>query len=285
MGVRIVTDSGCDLPPKLGEEIRDLGVKIVPFFFHFGLEGHEDKTMPMEEFLARAKEIWPTTAAPSDGVFAEAFRKYVEAGDQVVCISVTSKHSFTYSSAVLASKEFSPGQVEVVDSLSLSLGQGILVLAAARAADEGRSLEEVVKVIKDLQKRLHLFVTLDTVKYLVLGGRASRLEGTLAGLLRIRPLLSVRDGELTVLEKPRGRETAKRRLIEVATEHFPAEMVGIIHIVCEEEAQELAWKISLQTGFPKEKILLIETGMALATHGGPGALGVVVVSKTATDPF
>jgi len=279
MGVKVVTDSGCDLPQELEEEIKGLGVKIVPFYFHFGLEGCRDKTMPMEEFLARAERTWPTTAAPSAGAFIEAFRECTETGDQVVCIPVTSKHSFTYSSAVLASKEFSPGQVEVVDSLSLSLGQGLLVLAAARAADEGRSLEEVVEVIKDLQKRLHLFITLDTVKYLVLGGRASRLEGTLGGLLGIRPLLSVQDGELTVLEKPRGRRVAKRGLVKLAKGYFPAETVGIVHITCEEEANELAEEISSQTGFPKEEILCVETGMALATHGGPGALGIVVVSK------
>lgn len=278
MGVRIVTDSGCDLPQELEEEIKGLGVKIVLFYFHFGLEGHEDKTMPMEEFLARAKEIWPTTAAPSAGAFIEAFRECTETGDQVVCIPITSKHSFTYSSAVLANKEFPPGQVEVVDSLSISLGQGLLVLAAARAADEGRSLEEVVEVIKDLQKRLHLFITLDTTEYLVLGGRASKLQGDLAELFQIKPILTMQEGELTLLRNILGRKRSKRRLIELARGCSPAETIGVVHVACEEEAKELAEKISSQTGFPKEEILQVETGTALATHGGPGALGVVVVS-------
>jgi len=108
---------------------------------------------------------------------------------------------------------------------------------------------------------------LDTVEYLVKGGRASR------------PILTLLDGELTLLEKPRGRKVAKRKLIELAKGRFPAETVGVAHIACEEEAKELIPEIALQTGFPEEKILLAETGMVIATHGGPGTLGIAVVSE------
>ena len=238
----------------------------------------------MKEFLARAASTWPTTSVPSSGAFAQAFRECVEAGDQVVCITITGNHSATYSAAVLASQEFPSGQVTVVDSQSLSIAQGLLVLAAARAAQEGKSSQAVVATVKELQERLHLFITLDTVEYLVKGGRASRLSGIMAGLLRIRPILTLVDGELTLLEKPRGRKTAKRKLIELARGRFPAETVGVAHIACEEEARELVSEISLQTGFPEEKILLAETGMVIATHGGPGTLGIVVVSKQCPEP-
>lgn len=279
MGVRIVTDTSCDLPPSLENELEELGVVIVRFLFRFGLEECEDKTIPMKEFLARAESTWPTTSVPSSGAFAQAFRECVEAGHQVVCITITGNHSATYSSAVLASQEFLPGQVTVVDSKSLSLPQGLMVLAAARAAQEGKSSQAVVETIKELQGRLHLFITLDTVEYLVKGGRASRLSGVVAGLLKIRPILTLLDGELTLLEKPRGRKAAKQKLIELAKGCFPAETVGVAHIACEEEARELVSEISLQTGFPEEKILLAETGMVIATHGGPGTLGIVVVSQ------
>jgi len=279
MTVRIVTDTSCDLPPALEGELKDLGVKAIPFLFHFGLEGHEDKSMSIREFLARAAATWPTTAAPSAGAFIQAFRECVEAGDQVVCITITSKHSATYSSAVLASQQFSPGQVAVVDSLSLSLGQGLLVLAAARAGKEGKSPEQVVETVKTLWQRLHFYIGLETVEYLVKGGRASRLTGALASLLRLRPILSVVDGELTLVEKPRGKEAAKQKLSQMALGHFPAETVGVIHIDAEAAAQELAAGIAVQTGYPREKILIVETGMALATHGGPGTVGVVVVPK------
>jgi DegV family protein with EDD domain len=279
MGVRIVTDTSCDLPPSLEQELEELGVVIVRFLFRFGLEECEDKTIPMKEFLARAESTWPTTSVPSSGTFAQAFRGCVEAGDEVVCITITGNHSAVYSAAVLASQEFPSGQVTVVDSKTLSLPQGLMVLAAARAAHEGKSSQAVVETIKELQQRLHLFITLDTVEYLVKGGRASRLSGVVAGLLRIRPILTLLDGELTLLEKPRGRKASKQRLIELAKGCFPAEVVGVAHIACEEEAKELVTEISLQTGFSEDEILLAETGMVLATHGGPGTLGAVVVSR------
>ena len=279
MTVRIVTDTSCDLPPEFEGELKALGVKAIPFLFHFGLEGHEDKSMSIKEFLARAAKTWPTTAAPSAGAFMQAFREFVDAGDQVVCITITSKHSATYSSAVLASQQFSPGQVTVVDSLSLSLGQGLLVLAGARAGREGKSPEQVVETVKALWQRLHFLIGLESVEYLVKGGRASRLTGALASLLKLRPILSVVDGELTLAEKPRGKEAARQKLLQMALRHFPAETVGLIHIDAEERAQELAAEIAAQTGYPREKMLVVETGMALATHGGPGTVGVVIASK------
>jgi len=279
LGVRIVTDTSCDLPPSLEKELEELGVVIVPFLFRFGLEECEDKTIPMKEFLARAESTWPTTSVPSSGAFAQAFRECMEAGNEVVCITITGNHSATYSSAVLASQEFPSGQVTVVDSKSVSIAQGLMVLAAARAAQEGKSPQAVVETINELKERLHLFITLDTVEYLVKGGRASRLSGVVAGLLKIRPILTLVDGELTLLEKPRGRKAAKQRLIELAKSCFPAETVGVAHIACEQEARELVSELALQTGFSEENILLAETGMVIATHGGPGTLGIVVVSE------
>jgi len=279
MTVRIVTDTSCDLPAELERELKELGVKIIPFLFHFGLESYEDKSMSIKEFLARAAVTWPTTAAPSAGAFIQAFRECVEAGDQVVCITITGKHSATYSSAVLASRQFPAGQVTVVDSLSLSLGQGLLVLAAARAGKEGKSPEQVVETVKALQRRLRFFISLDNVEYLVKGGRASRLAGTLASLLRLRPILTVVDGELTLAEKPRGREAARQKLLQMVLSCFPAEIVGVIHVDAEATAQELAAMIVAQSGYPRDKILIVETGLALATHGGPGTVGVVVLSE------
>lgn len=279
MAVRIVTDTSCDLPPDLEREIREIGVIIIPFTFRFGLEECQDKSISMEEFLARAEGNWPTTSVPATGEFVQAFREIVEAGDVVVCITITGSHSATYSAAVTASQQFAPGQVTVVDSRSLSMGQGLLVLAAARAAREGKDPEGVVETIDDLRRRLRLFITLDTVEYLVRGGRASRLSGVMAALLRIRPILTLIDGELTLLDRPRGRKAAKQKLMELAKGCFPAETVGVAHIAREEEAKALVSDFSLQTGYPKEEILVTETGMILATHGGPGTLGIVVVSK------
>ena len=195
-----------------------------------------------------------------------------------MCITVTSKLSATYNAAVIASQRFAPDQVTVVDSTTLAISQGHLVLAAAQAARAGQSLAEIVRTVEAYRDRLHLYISLDTVQYLVKGGRASRLSGILAGLLKIRPLLGVEDGELVLLEKLRGRQIAKQRLLEMAREHFPAERVAIAHVACLDEARELAIALAAATGLPADAIPIIEVGMALATHGGPGTLGIGVVS-------
>jgi len=275
MSVKIVTDISCDLPAGL-EQAFD--ITSVPLIFLFGDEQFKDKTIPMAEFWEKARAIWPKTSAPSSGDFERAFRQAVDAGHQVVCIAVTSKLSATYNAALIASQHFSPDQVAVVDSTTLAISQGHLVLAAAQAARAGQSLADVVRTVEAIRDRLHLYISLDTVHYLVKGGRASKLSGILAGLLKIRPLLGVQDGELVLLEKLRGRQNAKQRLLEMALEHFPAERVAIAHVACLDEACELAAALAAETGFPVEDIPIIEVGMALATHGGPGTLGIGVVT-------
>jgi DegV family protein with EDD domain len=279
MGIRIITDTSCDLPPELERELRELGVVIVPFTFRFGLQECLDKSITMQEFLARADRNWPTTSVPSVGALVQAFREAVDSGDQVLCITITSNHSATYSAAMTASQQFAPGEVTVVDSRSLSVGQGFLVLAAARAARAGKSIPEVLAVIEGFRQRLHLFITLDTVEYLVRGGRASRMSGIMAGLLRIRPVLTLVDGELTLLERMRGRRAAKQKVIDLALGRLPADIVCVAHIACEEEARLLAAELAAQSGLSEEEIWLAETGMVIATHGGPGTLGIMVLSR------
>ena len=152
------------------------------------------------------------------------------------------------------------------------------MLAAAQAAYEGKDLDAVLDAIEVCRQKLHIYISLDTVQYLVKGGRASKLSGILANLLRIRPMLDVQDGELVLCEKLRGRNAAKERLLELALEHFPAEKVSVAHVDCADEARELAAELSARTGFPLSDIPFVEIGMALATHGGPGALAIAVVS-------
>ncbi len=275
MSVKIVTDTSCDLPAGL-EQAFD--ITAVPLVFLFGDEQFKDKTIPMAEFWEKARAVWPKTSAPSSGDFERAFRQAVDAGHQVVCIAVTSKLSATYNAALIASQRFAPDQVAVVDSATLAISQGHVVLAAAQAARAGLSLADVVYTVEAMRDKLHLYISLDTVQYLVKGGRASKLSGILAELLKIRPLLVVQDGELVLLEKLRGRQNAKQRLLEMALEHFPAERAAIAHVACLDEAQELAATLAAKTGFAVEAIPIIEVGMALATHGGPGTLGIGVVT-------
>jgi DegV family protein with EDD domain len=274
MSVKVVTDTSCDLPAGLEQEFD---ITIIPLIFIFGDEQFEDKTIPMAEFWEKAQTVWPKTAAPSSGDFERVFRKAVDAGHQVICITVTSRLSATYNAALVASQCFAPDQVAVVDSTMLAISQGHLVLAAAHAARAGQNLAEVVRTVERYRDNLQLYILLDTVQYLVKGGRASRLTGILAGLLKIRPLLGVEDGELVLLEKLRGRQLAKQRLLEMVQKHFPVEKIAIAHVACLDEARELAVALAAETSFPVKSIPIIEIGMALATHGGPGTLGIGIV--------
>jgi DegV family protein with EDD domain len=234
--------------------------------------------MSMAEFWAKSEKIWPKTAAPSSADFSQVFRKHIEAGHQVVCITVTSKLSSTYNSAVLASQQFPPGQIAVIDSQSLSVAQGFMVLAAARAAEAGQDLNGVVRAAKACQRKMHIYILLENVQYLVKGGRASKLSGILANLLKIRPTLGVRDGELVLLHKLRGRSAAKQRLLELIAEHFPAKVIAVAHIDCADEARKLAEALAARTGIPLDKISIAEVGMTLATHGGPKTMAVAAIS-------
>lgn len=283
MTVRIVTDSGCDLPPELDRELRAWDVQTIPFVFNFGLEACEDKSMSMQAFLARALKTWPTTAAPSVGACASAYQRIIAAGDQALCLTITGRHSGTYNAARLAAEDFPLDQVAVVDTRSLSTGEGLLALAAVQAARAGATLQEVVAILQDMIQRIHVFIGLDTLDFLVRGGRASRLVGAIASLLQLRPILSLEDGELTLREKPRSRARCKQRLLAMTAECLPAVALGVMHVAAADEAQELAVSLSSLSGVTLSAIPVVEVGMALATHAGPRGLGIVAISEPGTE--
>jgi DegV family protein with EDD domain len=279
MTVAIVTDSGCDFPQDTAEGIAGM-IKIVPLLFRFGLEEFLDRSMPMQYFAERIEQTWPKTSAPAPGDFLKAFRESLVDHDRVICITLTSKHTSSYASAMIASQYFPEGQVTVIDSASLSFGQGLQVMEALKVAQAGGNLEEVVARVRDVQRRSSIFIALDTVKYLVMGGRASQLTGMLAGVLQIRPILTLVEGQLTVLDKVRGRAASKLNLLKHAITSFPAELVAVGHWGCAAEALEIASSLAHQTGFLEDAMYSIEVGMVLATHSGPGVLGILVVSQS-----
>jgi len=279
MTVRIVTDSACDLPSEMEDELREWGVHTIPFIFHFGLEACQDKTMSMESFFTRALRTWPTTAAPAVGAYAEAYEKIVSQGDQALCITITGRHSGTYNAAMVAAQEYDEDQVTVIDSRSLSMGEGFLALAAVRAARAGATLREVAQLMRDMIARIRFFIGLDTLDYVVRGGRASRAVGLVASLLQLRPILTVVDGELTLSDKPRSRKRCKERLLQLATDRLPLEALGVMHAAAAQEAAELADRLAVLTGWARPAIPVVEVGMALATHAGPAALGIVAVTQ------
>ncbi len=278
--VRIVTDSGCDLPRALIEALK---ITVVPLVVRFGSEVYSNGELSREEFWEKAKAAppYPQTSQPSVGAFEKVFERLTGEGASVVCLTLTSKHSGTYNSAWTASQRFA-GLVHVIDTASLSLGQGLQVLAAARAAAAGRIAEEIVDLAKNLRERTKLFILLDTVEYLRRGGRADGLMPILdrvARALRIKPILNLVEGQLSLLTLARSHTNGLARVRREVERLMPVEQLAVVHSRFAEVAADVAQSLAELTGLSSSQMLFAETGPILAAHAGPKVIGVAAVQS------
>jgi len=215
------------------------------------------------------------------GVFEEVFARLVEAGHAVLCPTITSKHSGTFNSAWAAAQRFGE-RVRVMDTLSLSLGQGFQVLAAAEAATKGLSLDEVAGVVEQERERTHVLILLDTIEYIRRGGRADSLMpvlGRITKLLKIKPILRLVDGQLSMHSLVRSYERGLVQLQQEVARLKPVERLGVLHVRNPEGADRTARALAEMLDFPLEEIVVAETGPALSTHGGPHVVGVAVCQR------
>jgi len=281
--VRVVTDSAADLTAETADEY---GIVVVPLVVRFGEEVYADARMTCDEFWAKveASPHHPGTSQPPMGVFEEVFRRLVEAGHSVCCVALTSKHSGTYSTAYAAAQQFGD-KVKVVDSLSLSLGQGELALVAARAARSGLALDQVVAAVEEARSRCRLLILLNTIEFIRRGGRADAVMPVLdrvTKMLNIKPLLNVHDGRLGLHGLARSYERGLIKLRQDVASFAPVERLAVGHIRCPDLADETARLLSHQLVFPLDQIRVVEAGPLLSTHGGPKVVGVAVVQERST---
>ena len=280
--IAIVTDSGCDLPKALQEQH---GIHVVPLVVRFGTEVYLDGPLTLDEFWNKVQRgpSHPETSQPSSGMFEEAFAPLVGQGYRVLCPVITSKHSGTFNSAYAASLSF-PGQVAVFDTLSLSLGQGYQAIAAAQAAADGNSLEEIIALLESIRARTHLFIGLDTIEYLRRGGRADQIIPVLervVRVLKIKPLLELADGQLKLLGAARSHEKSRQRIQEEVIRYGPAEMLIAAHTRCADEVSVFAQALAERLDFPFEQVMIAEAGPALSSHAGPGVMAAAIVQRAA----
>jgi len=277
--VSIVADSCCDISES---EAKELDITVVPVVVNFGTETYTDFDLTRDEFWRMTEEVChPQSSQPPVGAFVEAFKPLVEAGHEVVCVTVTGKLSGTYNSASAAAQQFG-GQVTVMDSLGISWGIARQALAARDAAESGRSVREIREVLVDLRERTHMFLLFDTIEYLERGGRASRVMPAVKRVIRflgIKPLLTVVEGELKLLGAVRSFQRGLTRLKEEVLALGPLETLAVVHVRRYQLAQEFADRVSEQLGFPREKIVTVETGPALSCHGGPGVMALVAIPQ------
>ncbi len=272
-GIRVVADSGCDLSGDLVAEHR---LTIVPLTIRFGAE--ELTEISPEEFWARCRcaAVLPETAAPSPGAFAGAFRRLAEEGaDGVVCLTLSSRLSATIQSAEAAAREVAGDvPVKVVDTLNVSLGMGLQVIDAARRAEAGQSLDEVVRTVQAGVPYLRVYATLDTLDNLRKGGRIGGAQAFLGSMLSIKPVIEVAAGAVEKESNPRTRSRALRYLADKVAE---AGRTGAIErmAVMHGEATDLDAFVDMVAPYaPPDGVLVGQVGPVIGTHAGPGVIGV-----------
>ena len=275
MTIRIVTDSTCDLPAEIAAQH---GITIVPLYINFGLESYLDGVdLSREAFYARLPDCDPppTTAMPGPQMFLEAYERLADEGaTEILSVHISKSLSAVVDTAHLAAREAS-APVTVFDSGTLSLGTGFLVWAAAEAAAQGYSTDEIVALMKEQGQRTHVLAALDTLEFLRRSGRLNRVMAALGSWLQMKPLLKMHDGNPTA-EKILTAEAATQRLIALLEERLPLERVALVHTHALDKAQDLRQKA--QHLLPEGEILSVDITPVFGTHLGPGAVGFACVS-------
>ena len=280
--IAIVTDTDASLPIDLAEHHN---IIQVPINILFGEESYRDVfDITSADTFARIDREGklPTTSAPSPGQFAEAYQTAFDGGaDSVLCFTVSGEVSATYAAAVSA-RDLSPDRnITVVDTRSLSLGQGLMVLAAAEAVAGGSSADEAVALAMDIGQRSRLFAALPTLKYLAMSGRVGHLAAGMAGLLSIKPILTIRDGKLDLLERIRTQKKSWERVVELCVEAVggrPIERMAMIHVNAPEDAKQLEAMLRAALDCPAD-MLIGAMNPGLSIHAGAGLVGVVFVTE------
>jgi len=242
MTIAIISDTDTSLPKS---SLDEFGIRQVSITIHFGeeiLKACSDITDEgLIERVNREGKL-PTTAAPSPGDFSEAYQEAFDGGaDEVICLTVSGDVSATYQAA-LAAKELHPGkEITVVDTKTISMGQGFMVLKAAEMARDGKSREEIVAAVEDVRDRTHLFAALETLKFMAMSGRVGHLTAEMANVFSIKPILTIKDGKLDLLEKVRTRKKAWSRVLELTESGLGSgeiENIFILQVAAKPEAKE-----------------------------------------------
>ena len=277
--VAVVTDDCASLPEAL---IARHNIEIVPYYIHRGDETLRDLVgVQREEFLrwlSTAREL-PKTANPGPGDYLEAFQRVAQWADEIVSVHMTSWGSGAYQAGLVAqemAQEALPGvRIEVVDTLQVAMSHGWAALEAARAAQAGRGLEEVVAVAKEVAAKGMMIQTAETLRYLYMGGRIGRAQHLVGTLLNIKPLIGMEEGIIVPLGQARSRKKAYEKMVELMGKRvgFGARIkAAFMHVAASEEAERL--RALVEPRFDCQEVLICELSPVLGVHTGPGTAGV-----------
>ncbi|MCA9870512.1 MAG: DegV family protein [Anaerolineae bacterium] len=280
MTIKIVTDTGSDIPPDL---LAAYDIHQVPLILRFGDHEVLDSEATRAELEKRLAAGLPCdTSGPPVGAYDEAFAPLVAAGHQVLCVTLTGAHSVTYNSAWAAAQSY-PGQVEVVDGRSVSLGYGLQAIEAAQLAAAGADLTTIAVALREMQSRITIRFFLESLDQVKRGGRLNALIPVMSRLgqtLNIRAILMIdEEGRITMDGPARGRKGAIRRLTQDLLETAPVETVIVGHGHSPDEAAALADKLAASLKVPRDETIVFEVGAVLLAHAGKGVLAAGTVRK------
>jgi DegV family protein with EDD domain len=271
--IRVVTDSACDLPDEL---LAEMGVGLVPLHIRFGADEMVDRVeLSTKEFWARqaSSAALPETSAPSPGAFHDAFTAMADDGATgVVCINLSSKLSATIEAARQAARDLEGTlSVRVVDSLSVTLGEGLVVMDAAQRAFGGAGIDEVVETAEQAARRVKVYGAIDTLENLKRGGRIGGAAALVGSLLAIKPVIEVRDGEVEQESRQRTRAKSLHYLADKVLAAGPITRLAVFGA----DASDFDEFLDMLDGVhPTERLLIGDIGPVIGTHAGPGAVGV-----------
>ena len=271
----VVADTTCGLPHDL---LAQRGIPTVPQVVIFGEDAyHDDRELDTATFLQKLKAsaTLPKTAAPEPSLYFPIFKEAQEKGESVVVIAPSAKVSGTVRSAEVAAQEFPGLDVRVIDSLTVSCNLGSMVLVADDMAKAGASADEIETKVREMIPRGRIFFVVDTLEYLAKGGRIGGAKKLLAELLEIKPILTIREGQVEPFEQQRTKKRAMARLAEVVAEECPGKAesyLSVLQVEAESEAQAFVAELHERVSVPE--IPIYELPPAIVVHGGPKTMGV-----------
>lgn len=276
--VKLVTDSASDLPAEVAKELE---ITVVPLHIQFGDQTYKDRVdLSPEEFYGRLEHssVLPKTSAPSPGMFAEVFDTLSTKCSGILGVFVSRKLSATYDAALQGIKLMKRKcRVEIADSMLGIMGEGLLVMEAAKKAKAGASLNELISLISETIPRIHVRVTLDTLEYLARGGRIGKVQAFLGSMLKMNPILGLKDGVAFPSARVRSRAKATEWLFEFASSFSKIKALAVEYGTNAAEAKAFAARLA--SVFPKAAIYMSNVSPVIGTHTGPNLLSLTVLEE------
>jgi DegV family protein with EDD domain len=279
--IKVFTDSTCDLPADI---IKNYDISVVPMYVGFDEGTYRDGIdITAEELYKKVDEYGklPKTSAPSPNDFYNAFKPYIDQGKDIVYVGLSSKLSSTLQNSIIAANEFPEGRIEIVDSMNLSTGIGLLALKACDFARQGMNIHEIAEQVRERIPKVKTAFVIDTLDYLYMGGRCSALQNFMSGVFKIKPIVKVVDGRMILGEKSRGkREKALGIMLENAIadkEKMELDRMMVTYSVGNTDSEYL--KSELEKNINVEQIITSTAGCVISSHCGPNTIGILYIGK------